>query len=121
MTAGNRWFATALAVIFVGSLVAAWMTSGNLGLISLALGLIAGGFSLVATILLMGLMKQGSTNAGASKSGGILAVGMFLLKVPILIWLILQMYELGDPAPTLFMLGFAMVYCALVGWALTAR
>lgn len=121
MTSNKRWFTTILVVIFVGSLVVAWFRSGNLGLIALALGLIAGGFSLVATIFLMGLMKQGSTNVAASNSGGFLAVGMFLLKVPILIWLILQMYELGDPAPTLFMLGFAMVYCALVGWALTAR
>jgi hypothetical protein len=94
--------------------------AGTLGLSSAAGGLAAGAFSLWTSARLMALMGDASKHRGATKLGGFFAVGLFLAKVPVLIWLVIVMYRLGHPAPTLFMLAFAMVYCALVGWALTS-
>lgn len=116
----RRIFFAVLLLVAGVSLVGSWLGSGQLGFIALAVGLVAGGFSLSGTVLLLKVMRHGATNLVAMKAGGVWAVGMFLLKVPILVLTVVYMYRLGDPAPTLFMLGFAMVYCALVGWAITA-
>jgi hypothetical protein len=86
----------------------------------MALGIGGSAFNLLAmwgAIRLMGRLILGDA---PGPFVALVAGGAFLIKLPLILWTMSLAQAMGGSAPGAFLAGLAMVYCALIGWALAA-
>lgn len=86
----------------------------------MALGILAGTFSFWALWRIVLLLGTISEETASSRLGWVLPTLAMLMKVPVLVAGWTGANQAGGAAPTCFLLGIAMVYCALVGWAVAS-
>lgn len=105
-------------VIALLAFVPAYSYGGPNGATGLLLGLSGTGFSIFALWLMTGLLGKMAGQNQPPKAGTILILLSFFVKLPILVGFGLLSQRLGGAAPTCFLSGLALVYFAMVGWAL---
>jgi hypothetical protein len=103
-----------------------WIADGWQGAVGAALGAAGVGFSVVASwlgIRMVGrLLGPDGPSSGRPLPGWMAAawpVTVVLLKLPVVAAAMLGARRIGPPAPFWFLLGLALVYSALVWWALS--
>lgn len=107
-----------IAVAAVALVVGAYLLGGMTGLQGALLGLAATGFSIAALWWIIRLSTGGVLGPKRTPVGTTLVVLAFFVKLPLFIALGTLAHRVGGNAPACFLLGLALVYFALVGWAL---
>lgn len=100
------------------AILGAFLARGGQGAAGMALGLTGTGFSVTALWLLIKQLGKVPADSRRSKTTSILIVIAFFAKLPLYMVVGILAYRIGGGAPTCFLLGIALVYFALVGWAL---
>lgn len=110
------WLCVAILAFLCIALAAEF--GGRTGLEGMLMGLFATSFSLLALwwAIRIGTARPGS--APATRVGTSVIVLAFFVKLPLFIALGTLAHRVGGHAPACFLAGLALVYCALVGWAL---
>jgi hypothetical protein len=91
---------------------------GESGLKGVVLGLFATGFNILALAGVVWLLGKAHKSGQPPRLGASFAVLAFLIKLPLFVAFGVLANRMGGAAPTCFLLGLGMVYCALIGWAL---
>lgn len=102
-------------------LLLAFLICGPIGLQGMALGLIGTGVVIGGTAGVVTILTRAARNEGVSPALGILVVIGFLTMLPIFFVTVWMVRSLPDPGPPCYLAGMALVYCALIGWAQSAR
>lgn len=111
------WLKVTLALAALGA-GTAFGLGGPIALAGFGLGLAATAFSVTVLWLVIRLWTE---SAARSRFVTLAVVVAFLLKLPLFVLLGNAAQALGPPAPACFLGGLALVYSALVGWALIPR
>jgi hypothetical protein len=98
--------------------VCAFAFGGPTALQGALLGLAATGFSIGALWWIIRLSSSGQAGPKRTPVGTTLVVLAFFVKLPLFIALGALAHRIGGHAPACFLMGLALVYFALVGWAL---
>ena len=91
---------------------------GPSGAAGMALGVTGAGFSV--SVLWLAIKQIGQVGAEGPKASfrSCLLVLVFFAKLPLYMILGMVAHAIGGGAPTCFLLGVALVYFCLIGWAL---
>lgn len=85
----------------------------------MALGLAGTAFCVIALWGMIKMLGRTYEDVKQARFATGLLVLAFFAKLPVYMALGMLAQRLGGPAPTCFLLGLALVYCALVGWGLS--
>ncbi|MEA2554609.1 MAG: hypothetical protein QOJ65_2785 [Fimbriimonadaceae bacterium] len=110
------WIAFGVAVL--GALVASAMLGGPKGLEGMALGIAGSAFNIWALWSVIRLSGKMIDTERLRNRGTFIIVLAFFVKLPLFLAMGMLAQSIGAPAQTCFLLGLALVYSALVGWAL---
>ncbi len=111
-------FASIVLILTGLVLLGAQYFAGERGLKGAALGVFATGFNTVALWGVVRLLGYAFEQGSPPRIGASFAVLAFLIKLPLFIAFGVLAQRIGGPAPACFLIGLAMVYSCLVGWAL---
>jgi hypothetical protein len=114
----NLRFAGIVLVLTGLLLIGCQHFAGEQGLKGAALGVFATGFNTLALWGIVRLFGYAYQKGTPPRLGASFAVIAFLIKLPLFIAFGVLAQRIGGPAPACFLLGLAMVYSCLVGWAL---
>ncbi len=103
------------------ALLIAFLIGGPIGLQGMALGLAGTGIVIGGTAGVVAILTRTARNEGVAPALGILVVIAFLTMLPIYLLTVWMVRDLPDPGPACYLAGMALVYCALIGWAQSAR
>jgi hypothetical protein len=95
-----------------------WVAEGIKGGAGFTFGIIGAAFNLWALKAIIGLGANAAPYPKATKLAPALIVLAFFAKLPVFIGLGLICSRIGPPSLTCFLIGVALVYFSLVGWAL---
>ena len=114
----KRFIWPAIGAAAAALVVGAYLFGGVSGLQGAALGLCATGFSIGALWWIIRLSTGSEAGPKRTPVGTSLVVLAFFVKLPLFLALGTLAHRIGGHAPGCFLLGLALVYFALVGWAL---
>ncbi len=101
--------------------VGAWVSWGARSGLGFGLGVVGTSGGLLGWWFAIRAMGRALADERVGCAGSTLAVLAFLLKLPVILACWRAAEWLGPPAPVSFLWGLALVYCALVSWALVQR
>lgn len=107
--------------VFTVALIVASSLKGPIGAEGMALGLAISAFNLCALWGVIRLMGRASESNPRPTFGTVLVVLAFFVKLPVFVLGLTYARSLGEGALTCFLLGVALVYSALILWALARR
>jgi len=102
--------------VALSACIGAFLYSPSAGT-GMVLGVLGTSFSLVVLWLSIGLAGRMASTEQTPRAGTFLLLLAFFVKLPLFGGLILLSQRIGGDAPTCFLLGLALVYSAMVGWA----
>lgn len=105
-------------LVLIAAPIAALMVGGTTAFLGMLMGIAGTGFSVLALWWVIRLAGSAAPASKRASVGTMLIVLAFFVKLPIFIALANLSHRIGGSAPTCFLLGLALVYCTLVGWAL---
>lgn len=84
----------------------------------MALGILGAGFGISALWYMIKQLGKNPPESGRAKFGTFIIVLAFFAKLPFYMLVGILAHQIGGGAPTCFLLGVALVYFCLIGWAL---
>lgn len=115
----SRWVLPSAAVTSVALVVAAYAWGGVPGMAGASLGLVGTTVSVWGTWT--GIKWVGRIMADGSPGwqGAVAPVAALVIKLPVILGTMMLANRIGPPAPAWFLAGLALVYSALVWWAVS--
>lgn len=109
------------AAVALLAAVATWQTGGVAGMLGAGLALVTGSVLLCGWILLGRAMSRTSQDAKREKSGAVMSVMAFLLKVPAIGFAAVLANRMSPPGPASFAAWIVLVYSGAVVWSVCRR